>query len=256
VAARLRVCVIANNHVSKSSVGSANSRVIGSVAFVNHARAVFMVTPDPEDQDRRLFIPSKTNLGSPQPGLAYRIATEAVPTDDGVIFAPYVKWDSTTITITADEAVAAATVGVEARSAKADAIDFLRDALNQGPVPAKEVQKQAREDGHSEKALRTAREALHVESRREGFGPGSKLTWSLPKHHRCPNPPYMPIFESGHLWGQRASMEDIDLDESSTVVHPQPPDESPSESPTGDGDPFVSLKTEPPDQGIAQGGRS
>src|SRR6185437_6652831 len=38
MAARLRVTVIANTHLSKASVGSANSRVIGSVAFVNHSR--------------------------------------------------------------------------------------------------------------------------------------------------------------------------------------------------------------------------
>ena len=199
MAARLRVSVIANNHVSKATVGSANNRVIGSVAFVNHARVVFIVTADAEDPGRRLFIPSKTNLGRPCEGLAYRIATTFVGAGGEVFVAPYVTWDKNTVPVSADEAVAAATVRAEARSAKADAIDFLRDALGQGPVPAKDVQKRAREDGHSEKALRTARESLRVESRREGFGPGSKLTWSLPKHHRCPNPPYMPTSESGHL---------------------------------------------------------
>ncbi len=185
VAARLRVCVIANNHVSKASVGSANSRVIGSVAFVNHARAVFMVTPDPEDQDRRLFIPSKTNLGSPQPGLAYRIATEGVPTEDGVIFAPYVKWDSTTITMTADEAVAATSGGVEGgKSAKAEAMDFLLDALAGGPVVVSEIQRDARAAGHTPKALRSAREALRIVPRKAGLKEG--WVWDLPK---MPNTP-------------------------------------------------------------------
>ena len=61
MAARLRVTVIANTHLSKASVGSANSRVIGSVAFVNHSRATFIVTADAEDRGRRLFLPSKTN---------------------------------------------------------------------------------------------------------------------------------------------------------------------------------------------------
>ena len=82
MAARLHVTVIANTHLSKASGGSANSRVIGSVAFVNQARAAFIVTADPEDSGRRLFIPSKTNLGKPRDGLAYRIADTALPGPD------------------------------------------------------------------------------------------------------------------------------------------------------------------------------
>jgi putative DNA primase/helicase len=63
MAATRHVTVIANTHLSKASGGSANSRVIGSVAFVNHARGAFIVTADPDDTGKRLFIPSKTNLG-------------------------------------------------------------------------------------------------------------------------------------------------------------------------------------------------
>ena len=55
MAAKRHVTVIANTHISKAACGSANSRVIGSVAFVNHARAAFIVTADPEDSGRRLF---------------------------------------------------------------------------------------------------------------------------------------------------------------------------------------------------------
>ena len=79
MATRLRVTVIANTHLSKASAGSANSRVIGSVAFVNHARAAFIVTADAEDRGKRLFLPSKTNLGRPREGLTYRIADTAPP---------------------------------------------------------------------------------------------------------------------------------------------------------------------------------
>jgi hypothetical protein len=40
----------------------ANDRVMGSVAFVNQARAAFIVTPDEEDETRMLLIPSKMNI--------------------------------------------------------------------------------------------------------------------------------------------------------------------------------------------------
>ena len=90
--------------MSKAASGNANSRVIGSVAFVNHARAAFIVTADPEDSGRRLFLPSKTNLGKPRDGLAYRIADMALPGPDGsVIWAPYVKWEDAPSPMSADE---------------------------------------------------------------------------------------------------------------------------------------------------------
>ena len=108
MAARRHVTVIANTHLSKAVNGNANSRVIGSVAFVNHARAAFIVTADPEGNGRRLFLPSKTNLGKPRDGLAYRIADMALPGPDGsVIWAPYVKWEEAPVTMSADEAMAA-----------------------------------------------------------------------------------------------------------------------------------------------------
>ena len=72
MAARLRVAIICNNHFSKGG-GSANSRVIGSVAFVNQARAAFIVTPDEDDDTRMLLIPSKMNIAPIRHGLAYRI---------------------------------------------------------------------------------------------------------------------------------------------------------------------------------------
>ncbi len=127
MAAKRHVTVIANTHLSKASGGSANSRVIGSVAFVNHARAAFIVTEDPDDRTRRLFLPSKTNLGKPRDGLAYRIADFAFPDpDDGsVIWAPYVQWEDAPVTISADQAMVALAGGPEGKSAIEEAKQFL-----------------------------------------------------------------------------------------------------------------------------------
>ena len=72
MASRLRVAVICNNHFSKGG-GSANNRIIGSVAFVNQARAAFIVTNDADDPDRLLLMPSKNNIAPMKHGLAYRI---------------------------------------------------------------------------------------------------------------------------------------------------------------------------------------
>jgi hypothetical protein len=180
MAARQHVAVIANTHLSKASGGSANSRVIGSVAFVNHARAAFIVTADPEDSGRRLFLPSKTNLGKPRDGLAYRIADTVIPGPEGlVIWAPYVKWEDALVTMSADEAVSAMASGVECKTAKAEAIDFLRAELADGPKPVNEVNKAAAAAGHTPKAIRTAREAMGIKPQKAGMHEG--WLWGLPK---------------------------------------------------------------------------
>ena len=141
MAAKRHVTIIANTHLSKASDGSANSRVIGSVAFVNHARAAFIVTADPDDTGRRLFLPSKTNLGKPREGLAYRIADTTLPGPEhgSVIWAPYVKWEDAPVTISADQAMAALAGGTEGRTALEEAKQFLIEMLGAGEVSAKDV---------------------------------------------------------------------------------------------------------------------
>jgi putative DNA primase/helicase len=183
MAARQDVTVIANTHLSKAAGGSANSRVIGSVAFVNHARAAFIVTADPEDRGRRLFLPSKANLGRPRAGLAYRIADTTIKVADGeLIWAPYVKWEETTVTMSADEAIAAMAGGVEAASAKDEAEKFLLELLLDGPMAQKEIEAAAEGAGLAWRTVRRAKGSLAIEVRREGgIGEKGRWLWQLPK---------------------------------------------------------------------------
>ena len=110
MASRLRVAVICNNHFSKGG-GSANSRVIGSVAFVNQARAAFIVTPDEDDDTRMLLIPSKMNIAPIRHGLAYRIEGCLVEFEGKEIATSRIMYESAPITITADQALAAMGTG-------------------------------------------------------------------------------------------------------------------------------------------------
>ena len=43
-------------------------------ALMSAARSVWMVSCDPEDPQRRLFMPGKNNLAAPGPGYAWRLA--------------------------------------------------------------------------------------------------------------------------------------------------------------------------------------
>jgi hypothetical protein len=76
--------------------------------------------------------------------------------------------------------LAANVAGNGSRTAKVEAMEFLQAALAGGPVAAAEINRMAREHGLTPKTVRSAREALKVKIERNGFGPGSRVLWSLP----------------------------------------------------------------------------
>jgi putative DNA primase/helicase len=178
MAARMRVAIICNNHFSKGG-GSANSRVIGSVAFVNQARAAFIVTPDEEDRTRMLLIPSKMNIAPIRHGLAFRIEGCFIHSERSEISTSRIMYESTPVTISADQALAALSGNGENKSDKSEAVEFLKEVLKAGPVAAKDVKKEASGAGISPKSLRSARETLRIKPEKAGFESG--WVWKLPK---------------------------------------------------------------------------
>src|SRR3954453_7616194 len=92
MAARTRTAVLCNNHFSKGG-GSANNRMIGSVAFINYCRAGFIVTPDAEDDGRMLLMPSKNNIAPIKYGLAYRIGSYMLDVNGVEIITSQICWE-------------------------------------------------------------------------------------------------------------------------------------------------------------------
>lgn len=178
MASRKGVAVICNNHFSKGG-GTANSRIIGSVAFVNQARSAFIVTKDKENEGRLLLIPSKTNIAPLKFGLAYRIEGLTVTEGCTDIETSRINWEDSPVTITADEATAPRGIGYESKSGKAEAMEFLKEILAGGSRPASEVKAHAHEAGITDKMLRTAREALGLDVTKGGMSEG--WIWALPK---------------------------------------------------------------------------
>jgi hypothetical protein len=133
---------------------------------------------------------AKNNLARAPQGLAFRLE-QCIVADD--IVASRAVWNMEPVLITADEALAEAT-------------EFLRAVLADGPVPAAEVNRMAREHGLTTKVIRSAREALGVKIERDGFGPGSKSLWSFQKLHRCPRH-ILAQYNIGHLWTRRACIK-------------------------------------------------
>ena len=133
---------------------------------------------DAEHENRRLFLSAKNNLAGTPQGLAFRL--EQIIVGDNIVSSRIV-WDGEPVTISANQALAAQAAGSEIRTAKAEAMDFLETALADGPVPAAEISRMARDHDLTQKVIRSARKALGVQIARNGFGPGSKSLWSLPE---------------------------------------------------------------------------
>jgi putative DNA primase/helicase len=167
-----RVAVLSVTHLSKGTTGTkALYRFIGSIAFTAAPRAAFLVTEDPEDKERRLLLLGKTNLGKAPQGLAFRLVQRLVRKDPDVQ-GSYVEWDADPITMTADEAIAAANGAAQERSALEEAVDFLQEALAGGPRDANDVEEEA--DAHciSARTLRRARKQARVVLSKKDFDGG------------------------------------------------------------------------------------
>lgn len=79
-----------------------------------------------------LLIPSKMNIAPIRHGLAYRIEGCLIEFEGKEIPTSRIMYETTPITITADQALAAMDGASEHRSEKSEAIDFLTDALSNG----------------------------------------------------------------------------------------------------------------------------
>ncbi|MCC7084839.1 MAG: AAA family ATPase [Pirellulales bacterium] len=177
LAERRQFAVLGITHLSKSE-RQAIYRCMGSLAFAAAARAVWAVTKDNSDEEkrRRLFLPIKNNLGNDLSGLSFTLATKYG--DSGV---PCVAWDATPVdSITADESLASpAKPRGRPAEGRDSAAEFLRGALANGPRAANDVRDEA-VNGHmiSVRSLDRAKSVLNVDCYRERI-PGPWI-WRLP----------------------------------------------------------------------------
>ena len=177
LAARHNVAIIGVSHLSKAAGAKALMRVNGSLAFVAAARAAYLVTVDPLEKTRRLFLPMKNNLGPDATGLAFRIEGATVDSPAGSLATSRVAWGSEAIPMTADDAMQTEKTQ-RSTSAVDEAADWLRETLTEGPKPATEISELAASESISKKTLRRAREKLGIKPVKLGMNNG--WMWSLP----------------------------------------------------------------------------
>jgi len=165
LAARRGTAIIGVSHLRKGMSPVAIYRVTGSLAFTAAARAVYAVVRDPEDRARRLFLPVKCNLSPDLGGLAYRLeSAEEVP---------FLHWEAAPVEQEADTLLGEARG--ERRSELEEAAEWLREVLAEGPLPAVDLQRQAREAGIAWITVRRAKRVAGAASRRQG----TAWVWAL-----------------------------------------------------------------------------
>ncbi len=168
LAQRTGAAVLIVRHLNKTSGGNTLYRGGGSIGIIGAARSGLVVAEDPEDSERRILAHNKQNLGKPSASLVFTI--ETAPNG-----AARVLWCGQS-ELNASQ-ILRAPIDEEEKSALSEATEFLRDELQDGPMAAKQVKKNARDADISERTLKRAKADLRVKSTKEGDG---SWTWSLP----------------------------------------------------------------------------
>lgn len=174
MAERLGCAVVILRHLNKSIGSSPLYRGGGSIGIIGAARFGFLVAKDPEDASgqRRILAPQKINIGPEPPALAYHL--ESVPGSD----VARVAWEGEIAMSTV--AMLDAAASENDRSSRMEARAWIIDQLRDGPLPSKDLQASARNDGISWRTLERVKNELGIKAHRDRFGNNGKWVWTLP----------------------------------------------------------------------------
>jgi hypothetical protein len=171
VADRTRMAVLGIMHHNKSGSTDPLRLVMGSKAFTAVARSVHTVVIDPDDdtEQRKLFGTPKNNLGRTDlPTLTFTIVSTAVHTDEGTAWTGRLVWGADL-----DESIGSVMgrSGDESdKTATGEAAEWLLDFLAMtGPVASARVKSEGAKVGHSQDALKRARQRIKAVVTSEGF---------------------------------------------------------------------------------------
>jgi len=159
LAEELDVAVLALRHLTKGGGPQAIYRGGGSIGIVGAARSALLVARDPEDDAARVLASVKCNLAPEPPSLTFRL--QSAP--GGVA---RIAWGGSSPHRA--DALVAAPADESDRSSLDEAIVFLREELGTTPVKSRELERDARRMGISERTLNRARSRLGVRPQKLG----------------------------------------------------------------------------------------
>lgn len=162
--------VLLLHHLNKSADQDAAYRFQGSVAWLAAVRTAYVVKK--EDTGRVIMAPAKSNVGSDQQAFAYSV--QPVTLAASGIETSKVVWEASAFNTTAAQALAERNDGGKL----AEAEEFLRTLLSDGPVEQTTIDEDAKQLGLSWATIRRAKKELGVTSYKEK-GANGRWLWSL-----------------------------------------------------------------------------
>ena len=168
MAEETKVAVLVVIHTNKGAGTEPLMRISGSIGFTGAARSVLLAADDPQDEGRRILAVVKSNLAEMPAPLAYRLTGVVL---DGGISTSRVEWLGEAPEVDVRELLAQR--DPEERGAAEDAAEFLQAAgLLDTPRPAKDIEREAKAQGHAERTVRRARQRLGIPAWKDGGFPG------------------------------------------------------------------------------------
>ena len=166
---RRNVTILCLAHFTKAVTNGAMLRVLGSVAVVALARAVYMLARHPDDPKRSLFVPVKNSYAPLGEAIDFSLVSAAA----GKL--PQIRWGGQVEGVEADSLIALD--DVDRRRERSDAMELLTELLGgSDEVLAHEVYAVGAERGLSKTTIwRAARNRKVIIE-----GKGRAATWRLP----------------------------------------------------------------------------
>jgi hypothetical protein len=170
--ARKYACaVLMVRHLTKQGRHRALYRGLGSIGLVGSCRSAWLIAADPRAPGRRVLAQEKSNLGPPQPSLAFEVV--------GAGGMPGLSWLGP-IDWTADALLAAAGRRPPPPGPIDRAKEFLSEALRGGPRTTRELTEAAEPLGLTKPTVNRARKAMGLKTRRVFLGGSVTSYWMLP----------------------------------------------------------------------------
>ena len=219
------VAVLGITHLSKGTQDrDPVERVTGSVAFGALARVVLFAAKaqSADGGERRVFMRGKSNIGTDIGGFEYSLEQRSVPAHPNV-FASCVVWgpriEGSARDVLTD---AEAPPSNDDRTGTDEAREFLLDALQDGPVPVKDLHKQATDAGVSKKCLRRAQAQLGVAKKKNGMKGG--WVWELPPKMPSENEDApLPCSADEGIFGDEGRLRESDAGDSDAAAKDSAP---------------------------------
>jgi putative DNA primase/helicase len=188
LAASMRCAVVGVTHFSKNTGGREPvERLTGSLAFGALARVVMVAAKCQEEGDdgrtTRLFCRAKSNNGPDHGGFHYDLHQAEIKSHPGIV-ASAVLWGEAVEGAARELLATAEEAGDDGEGGTlADAKRFLIGLLEDGPMRAGDVFKDADQAGYSKRSIQRAANALRVDRRKDGMRGG----WSWRLSPKMPN---------------------------------------------------------------------